>query len=352
MEEAPTPKNEKQAEKEFQLNSDKNHPISIKIINLKSTIQITSLFKDDILNHIYQKEFSLEELRENNKYFLLYETIDEIYEDLILLMDKNQTKISEENNTIKINIPIESKKIKEISFILNEVKKGDKEMVQELYSLVCELKKEIKEIKEENKNLKSKVNILESYLPFLEEYKKKEIEKQIKNLDSLIINGNNNYNKTLKNWINPNLKIKAELLYRLSRDGEKYETFHKLCDNQGPTLVLTKLSDGDILGTYSPIDWDNKTENWKNDLGIFVFSLNRNMKASKKQPSNNYGIYCSKIYGPESYFLCFQPGKNMKLSELRIDNSEYSINTQDLVPNKKNDFYNAIEVEIFKIIFE
>ena len=328
MEEAPTPQNEKQAEKEFQLNSDKNHPFSVKIVNFKSTLQIISLFKDDILNHIYQKEFSLEELRKSNKYFLLYETIDEIYEDLILLMDKNQTKISEENNTIKINIPIESKKIKEISFTLNEVKKGDKEMVQELFSLVSELKKEIKEIKEENKNLKSKVNILESYIPLLEEYKQEKIEKterkEIKNLDSLIINGNKNYNKALKKWINPNLKIKAELLYRLSRDGEKYETFHRLCDNQGPTVVLTKLSDGDILGTYSPINWDNKTE-----------------------------IYCSQIHGPESYFLCFKPDKNMKKPELRIDNDEYSINTQDLVPNKKTYVnYDAAEVEIFKIIIE
>ena len=73
----------------------------------------------------------------------------------------------------------------------------------------------------------------------------------------------------------------------------------------------------------------------------------------KKQSSYNYGIYCHQNYGPESYFLCFTSGKNMKLPQLRLDNSEYSMNTQDLVPNKKNcGFYDAVEVEIFKIIFE
>ena len=36
---------------------------------------------------------------------------------------------------------------------------------------------------------------------------------------------------TLKNWINPNMKIKAELLYRMSRDGIEVETFHNLCYN-------------------------------------------------------------------------------------------------------------------------
>ena len=35
----------------------------------------------------------------------------------------------------------------------------------------------------------------------------------------------------MKNWISPNNNIKAELLYRLSRDGEKISKYHQLCDN-------------------------------------------------------------------------------------------------------------------------
>ena len=43
----------------------------------------------------------------------------------------------------------------------------------------------------------------------------------------------------------------------------------------------------------------------------------------------------------------------MKILKIRIDASEYSINTQDLVPNKKTYVnYDAVEVEIFKIIIE
>ena len=43
---------------------------------------------------------------------------------------------------------------------------------------------------------------------------------KISNLsNSLIIKKNDEYNKTLKNWINPNKYLKAELLYRFSRDG-------------------------------------------------------------------------------------------------------------------------------------
>ena len=59
-------------------------------------------------------------------------------------------------------------------------------------------------------------------------------------IDSKIINGNENYMKCLKLWINSSKKIKTELLYRLSENGDKY-SFHLLCDNKGPTLTLFML---------------------------------------------------------------------------------------------------------------
>ena len=355
MEEAPTfEKSLQTKESKYTIISDKNNSFSISIILSFPFIKIIGSFKDELINHIFKIELSLDELKKINKYFLLFETIDETYEDLILLMNKNQTKILEEANSIRISIPLESKKIKEISFIMKEEEKDDKEIIKELFSLVADLKKEIKEIKEENQELKTKMNKFENYIPLLENYKKEEKERtEIQNLDSLIINGNNNYNKTLKKWINQNKKIKAELLYRASRDGEEYQTFHKLCDNKGPTIILVKLCDGDILGTYTPIDWENQCVGWKNDPNIFVFSLTRNIKAAKKKTNTNYGIYCDESYGPESYFLCFKPGKKMKEPQLRINNTEYEINTQELVPGKKNnEYYKADEVEIFKIIME
>ena len=101
----------------------------------------------------------------------MHETIDEIYDDLILLMNKNQTKIYEENKSIKISIPLESLKIKEIIFILNELEKNDKDRINELYSIISELK-------EDNKKLKEKINEFELYLPYLKEYKIKQDEKK------------------------------------------------------------------------------------------------------------------------------------------------------------------------------
>ena len=63
----------------------------------------------------------------------------------------------------------------------------------------------------------------------------------------------------------------------MSRDGIETNTFHNLCDNKGPTIVLTKLTDGNILGLYNPLIWGSKGE-WKSDLNMFVFSLTQNLK--------------------------------------------------------------------------
>ena len=90
---------------------------------------------------------------------------------------------------------------------------------------------------------------------------------------SKIIDGNKKYYESLKNWINPSKNIKAELLYRLSENGDKYSTFHELCDNKGPTLTLFHIKNGNKIGIYTPLSWDTSKE-WKGDIETFIFNLN------------------------------------------------------------------------------
>ena len=73
---------------------------------------------------------------------------------MILYLEKNQTKIIEEANIIKISIPIAINKIKEILFTLKKTEKNDNEKYQEIISVISELKVEIKQLKEENKIIK------------------------------------------------------------------------------------------------------------------------------------------------------------------------------------------------------
>ena len=84
--EAPTIKEKIKVENSYKIISDKNNSFSITFKNLVSSIEIYAFFQDEILKHIYNHKFTLDSLKKNNRYFLLFESIDEIYDDLILLV--------------------------------------------------------------------------------------------------------------------------------------------------------------------------------------------------------------------------------------------------------------------------
>ncbi|RIA90298.1 hypothetical protein C1645_876155 [Glomus cerebriforme] len=63
------------------------------------------------------------------------------------------------------------------------------------------------------------------------------------------------------------------LLLRGSRDNFKCSTFHRLCDNQGPALIILKVKGtGELLGGYNPNGW-NSSGTWIESMESFIFSL-------------------------------------------------------------------------------
>ena len=171
--------------------------------------------------------------------------------------------------------------------------------------------------------------------------------------NSLIINNNYSYINSLINWLNPNQSIETELLYRKSENDDSYNTFHKLCDNKGKTLVLIKAKEGFIFGGYTPLDWDNHSD-WKSDSETFLFSLTNNKKFTKKE--KDISIYCGNEQGPWFPFIGFrETGKqNMSQGEfLYYKEKSYFNDFNEIIPNdNKERFFDVDEVEIYKIIFE
>ena len=154
--------------KEFniEITSDKNNTYSIQF-TLNSSLEIVANQKNAVLNKSFSNKFTIHEIQQN-KYFVQFDTLNEIYDEVIERTKKDKITITENENTLIINIPLPSTKYTEQKFEL----------------------------------------------------------KQISNLNSKIINENEKYKKLLKTWINPLKKIKAELLYRLSENGESNSTFH------------------------------------------------------------------------------------------------------------------------------
>jgi len=212
-----------------------------------------------------------------------------------------------------------------------------------------QLKNNETQIKNENEQLKKEVTELKDKLNIL--WTERNENKMISNLDSKIINGNEKYNESLKYWINPSKKIKAVLLYRLSDNGDNPQTFHKLCDNKGPTLTLFSLKNGYVVGIYTPLSWDSSGK-WKGDMDTFIFNLNKNQKYKKLK--NIDSIYCVNVCGP--YTMCFGCDRFKQIKSIFHNveeiNKYYDKGSQILPTYNKKKEYELIETEVFKMIIE
>ena len=184
-------------------------------------------------------------------------------------------------------------------------------------------------------------------------YKIKITQKKISiNFDkeSIILGNNKEYTLLLKDWINPNKEIKAELLYRLTRDGDSYQTFHKNCDDKGPTLTLICDVNDIKTGGYTPLNWDSNTK-WKYDNDTFLFSLTNKKKFAKPNNHNTESIYCLSSYGPWFSNYGFENRRSMKECKFQVGDS--FLNANEIIPNEnKSKYFNIKEVEVYKIIFK
>ena len=139
-------------------------------------------------------------------------------------------------------------------------------------------------------------------------------------------------------------------MYRKSNNDNSYETFHKLCDNKGPTLTLFKTSEGFIIGGYTPLNWD-KYSSWKKDEDTFIFSLT-NQKIFKKN-RKSFSIYCDNNAGPWFPFIgCYSGKNNMSQGYFYYSKKQEIENYDEIIKNGKNDrYFDLEEVEVYQILF-
>jgi len=313
----------------------KNKKININKIDSDKIYLIID--KSDLFK--YEIDLNKEFINVDNLYFnSAISDLNNQIKQIKMNMDKKEDDIMNIINEKDNEISNLYKKIDEISHKFNEKEKNDEEIIKRLTNL-------IKEQKEEICSLKNNINELNEF--------KKEMnilsKNYISNLDSSIID-NNTYNSTLKNWINPNMKIRANLLYKLSRDGPEISTFHKLCDNKGPTLTLFHLKIGDKIGFYVDDSFDSISE-WKKDIFNFMFNLTQNKKYSKTL-FNRDSFCCKSNCGPSVNGLGCNPDVNLNFiyhSANVIDC--LFINGANILPSGNIEKeYEVIETEIFQII--
>ena len=147
--------------KTFEIKSNKNNIFEITIYNNIKYIKLKGIKKDnnDSKNYLYQ--IDIEKIK-INKYFLMFDNLKEIYDEIINLISNKNPNLIEDSNKLIISIPISTTKIKEIIFEMEEKEKTDKEKIQELYSIIKNLKSFYdNQIKELNQKIEKQNNKIE-----------------------------------------------------------------------------------------------------------------------------------------------------------------------------------------------
>ena len=361
--------------------------IEINCQNELLTIRINK--QNTILKNIYEKTFSKQELDDSNKYFLLFDNILEIFNKFVDLLKSNffEGEIKNEEIILKVKTIL-------IDFSLNIPMKENFEMnefMKQLNEQNIELKRKIKEL-EENKakkeieikpNRKNKKNIIKKkififlliiyfYIQIIilskinqiiekNKFQTENFQNTLKNIKQQIeeINDNSFYSSILlnkeeknliSNWINQNTKIKYKLLFRASDDGDSIETFHKKCDNIGPTLILIKSKKGKRFGGYNPLNWDS-TYMYKHHPSTFLFSLDNKKKYKLKEDNVQYSSV-----GGKSYFA-FGIGHDLYISDHCTRNSNsysnpYSFMINDFYELTDEKYFSISDYEVYSVNFE
>ena len=137
----------------FNMKSDKNNLFEIIISKSTKYIILQAKSLKEIRPNNYYSNNDIEIIKKN-KYFLMFDNLNDIYDEIINLMNNNNPNIKEDSKKLLISIPLTINKIKEIILEINEKEKSDKEKIKELYEMINNLnflyKNEIKELQNQN----------------------------------------------------------------------------------------------------------------------------------------------------------------------------------------------------------
>jgi len=250
----------------IQTNKPKNI-YEIIINNVNNNLVISVLQIDSLPVKKYQNYFDLKYLKKLNKFFTIYDNIDEILEELEARI-KDSLIIKEDNNLI-LKFKLNNKKYKEAIFKINEITDKD--------DIILELFYKIKELKEKNDiNEKiEKINLLNKKI----EEKNKIIENLNKlnsKKDFFIISETYQYQilSDKKNNFNNEIKI------------EKSNEFDIKSKNINNSLFDFKLNNNSIKNNESNSLFGNNIFNKNNNIFNNIKSNNNNFLKANETKKN------------------------------------------------------------------
>ena len=318
--------------------------IKIIIGIMDKTIKIIA--KDDL--EVYKGQSDLYTLQEKDRYFKMYDNIEDAYQDILTSFSKDNYELIKEENHLIINLEMEVNfKKSVISFILDKKEIQNEDLTKSLYQLAHKYIKENYGLKNEILVMKQKINSMEEKINFLYDHiKSKEGYSDAVLKKSQLLN--EKQIEILQNWISPKKYFRCKLIYNAKVDGDKLSTYHSLCDNKGPTLTIFTTNNNLILGGYLSISFDENS-GWIHDENAFLFSFNPDEKYSSIDTT--YTFYGGKDRGPTF------GGYNIEIFDnfLKNDKNKYNMNrvTFDFnkkYKNSKEIYFKVKDLQVFQIL--
>ena len=297
---------------------------------------------DEISFDKYGIILQLEELKNLQRYFRMFDNLEDAMPNIKELIEHNSISITEiKQDEITINFNLHTIQNDSMVIILNKIKNNEKEDIALLIKGYHQQKKEIKE-------LKNKINEMSNIITNLT----RRIEKLENPLDinSNIIK-NNNELKLVLNAITSNIRnISLELLFDSESDGENSEKLKSAYLGKNDILVLVQTKKNKRFGAYAHEAFFNRDDYKKSDNKAFLFSLDK-MKIYKSTGSTN------SIWNYEGNSIDFGSGTDLRIfHKFRQENnytsqskSDYIYDEHFALNGERN--FEIKYLEIYRVIF-
>ena len=258
----------------------KNQEFTLKISLSVQKNEITfQIFNNGVMGTaFFSGSFNKEKFYGTGRYFLFFENLHDIFcETASLVREKKASILGMREDEVDLGLECQFRNVKE--------------------SLVFKLKKEVLNDKSVVEMLVSEVNVLKNKVAELEKWRK---EMEFFNMiDSRIVGDVDEIAFISKRLIlnesdekKEKRKVKFNLIYRATRDGDKTANFHDRCDNKGPTLVLIETIKGRRFGGYTEENWIKEKDMFDNKAFCFSIDLKKIYNIKKEQVA---------IYGGKDY---------------------------------------------------
>ena len=227
----------------------------------------------------YANLMSFDDLTKNYRFFLQFETTEEVVNSLSIMVQNNNIKILEEDKKMKIEITnTNNQKTFGIDVPIKE--KNIRMEVDGLTNYISSL----------NERVTSLENQVKELMSIKDEYEKlKQLEIKNKNRyfkDSSIVKLEDE--DTIMTWFEKKPSQFNKLLDS-KIDGDSTNAFENKCAKKCPTMVFVKTTNGYRFGGFTTILWTNGS--YGKDNKAFLFSLDR--KEKYNITNENYANYLS-----------------------------------------------------------